>query len=74
MGSSGVVLVTSPGLKMTRSVTKSPRVAEQCDVRIQSLTRANVYQLVWDVLKYGGTGPEPRALTVMGPRSFSTRS
>ncbi|GFT33885.1 hypothetical protein TNCV_4383711 [Trichonephila clavipes] len=36
--SSGVVLVTLPWYKMTRSVAKSPRVAEQCDVNIHSLT------------------------------------
>ncbi|GFV09489.1 uncharacterized protein TNCV_3158871 [Trichonephila clavipes] len=38
--SSGVVLVTLPWFKMTRSVAKSPRVAEQCDVNIHSLTRS----------------------------------
>ncbi|GFX44050.1 uncharacterized protein TNCV_4118461 [Trichonephila clavipes] len=35
---SGVVLVTVPWFKITRSVTKSPRVPEQCDVNIHSLT------------------------------------
>ncbi|GFV67725.1 uncharacterized protein TNCV_4624051 [Trichonephila clavipes] len=37
--SSGVVLVTSPWFKITRSVAKSRRVAEQCDVNIHSLRR-----------------------------------
>ncbi|GFW60876.1 hypothetical protein TNCV_4870891 [Trichonephila clavipes] len=36
--SSGVVLVTLPWFKITRSVAKTPRVAEQCDVNIHSLT------------------------------------
>ncbi|GFT49360.1 hypothetical protein TNCV_4583291 [Trichonephila clavipes] len=36
--SSGVVLVTCPWFKITRSIAKSPRVAEQCDVNIHSLT------------------------------------
>ncbi|GFX39479.1 hypothetical protein TNCV_2668411 [Trichonephila clavipes] len=35
---SGVVLVTRPWFKITRSVAKSPRAAEQCDVIIHSLT------------------------------------
>ncbi|GFY16378.1 uncharacterized protein TNCV_2350221 [Trichonephila clavipes] len=35
---SGVVHVTSSWYKMTWSVAKSPRVAEQCDVNIHSLT------------------------------------
>ncbi|GFW14412.1 uncharacterized protein TNCV_410951 [Trichonephila clavipes] len=35
--SSGVVHVTGPWLKITWSVAKSPRVAEQCDVNIQSI-------------------------------------
>ncbi|GFT46768.1 uncharacterized protein TNCV_1317111 [Trichonephila clavipes] len=34
--SSGVVHVTWPWFKITWSVAKSPRVAEQCDVNIQS--------------------------------------
>ncbi|GFV83367.1 uncharacterized protein TNCV_3055141 [Trichonephila clavipes] len=34
---SGVVYVTRPWLKMTWSVAKSPRVAEQCDVNIPSI-------------------------------------
>ncbi|GFX08406.1 DDE_3 domain-containing protein [Trichonephila clavipes] len=36
--SSGVILVTSSWFKNTRSVAKSPRVAEQCDVNIHSLS------------------------------------
>ncbi|GFW02465.1 uncharacterized protein TNCV_2454811 [Trichonephila clavipes] len=36
--SSGVVYVTCPWFKMMWSVAKSPRVAEQCDVNIHSLT------------------------------------
>ncbi|GFY25571.1 uncharacterized protein TNCV_2486911 [Trichonephila clavipes] len=36
--SSGVIRVTSPWLKMTRSVTKSPRIPEQRNVNILSLT------------------------------------
>ncbi|GFW80209.1 uncharacterized protein TNCV_461161 [Trichonephila clavipes] len=36
--SSGVVHVTSPWLKITWSVAKRPRVAEQCDVNLHSLT------------------------------------
>ncbi|GFY11135.1 uncharacterized protein TNCV_4471211 [Trichonephila clavipes] len=36
--SSGVVLVTGPWFKIARSVAKSPRVAEQSDVNIYSLT------------------------------------
>ncbi|GFU04938.1 uncharacterized protein TNCV_1290451 [Trichonephila clavipes] len=36
--SSGVVHVTRPRFKITWSVTKSPSVAEQCDVNIHSLT------------------------------------
>ncbi|GFX92119.1 uncharacterized protein TNCV_1740391 [Trichonephila clavipes] len=32
--SSGVVLVSCPSFKITRSVAKSPRVAEQSDVNI----------------------------------------
>ncbi|GFV78825.1 hypothetical protein TNCV_4079251 [Trichonephila clavipes] len=40
VASSGVVLVTSPWFKITRSVAKSPHVAEQCDVSIHSLTQA----------------------------------
>ncbi|GFU59310.1 uncharacterized protein TNCV_4198321 [Trichonephila clavipes] len=35
----GVVHVTWPWFKITWSVTKSPRVAEQCDVDIHSLTQ-----------------------------------
>ncbi|GFS81170.1 uncharacterized protein TNCV_1224191 [Trichonephila clavipes] len=34
--SSGVVLITWPGFKITRSVAKSPRVAEQCAVNLHS--------------------------------------
>ncbi|GFT41138.1 uncharacterized protein TNCV_5034251 [Trichonephila clavipes] len=37
--SSGVVHVTGPWFKITWSVAKSPRVAEQCDVNIQSITQ-----------------------------------
>ncbi|GFY21031.1 uncharacterized protein TNCV_3990751 [Trichonephila clavipes] len=36
---SGVIHVTWPWLKITCSVTQSPRVAEQCDVIIHSLIR-----------------------------------
>ncbi|GFU70415.1 hypothetical protein TNCV_3442321 [Trichonephila clavipes] len=35
---SSVVLVTYPRFKITRTVAKSPRVVEQCDVNIHSLT------------------------------------
>ncbi|GFT09834.1 uncharacterized protein TNCV_416211 [Trichonephila clavipes] len=38
--SSSVVHITSPWLKITWSVTESPRVAEQCDVNIQSIKQA----------------------------------
>ncbi|GFX11676.1 retrovirus-related Pol polyprotein from transposon opus [Trichonephila clavipes] len=38
--SSDFVHVTSPWFKITWSVDKSPRVAEQCDVNIQSINRA----------------------------------
>ncbi|GFW16860.1 uncharacterized protein TNCV_2759881 [Trichonephila clavipes] len=38
--SSGVVHVTSPWLKITWSVAKSPRVAEQCDANIQSINKS----------------------------------
>ncbi|GFU40938.1 uncharacterized protein TNCV_2467101 [Trichonephila clavipes] len=41
--SSGVVHVTSPWFKITWSVAKSPRVAEQCDVNINSLTHWPYY-------------------------------
>ncbi|GFX98533.1 hypothetical protein TNCV_1501111 [Trichonephila clavipes] len=37
--SSSVVHVTSSWFKITWSVAKSPRVAEQCDVNIQSIFR-----------------------------------
>ncbi|GFS85807.1 uncharacterized protein TNCV_2973501 [Trichonephila clavipes] len=37
--SSGVVHVFCPWFKITWSVAKSPRVADQCDVNIHSLTR-----------------------------------
>ncbi|GFU70276.1 uncharacterized protein TNCV_904181 [Trichonephila clavipes] len=37
---SGVVLLTCPWFKITWSVTKSPRIAEQCDVNINSLTHS----------------------------------
>ncbi|GFW15168.1 uncharacterized protein TNCV_173151 [Trichonephila clavipes] len=40
--SSGVVHVTCPWFKNTWSVTKSPRVAEQCGVNIHSLTRNSI--------------------------------
>ncbi|GFS91621.1 hypothetical protein TNCV_1140201 [Trichonephila clavipes] len=33
----GDALVIRPFFKITRSITKSPRVAEQCDVNINSL-------------------------------------
>ncbi|GFU92703.1 uncharacterized protein TNCV_2892121 [Trichonephila clavipes] len=36
--SSGVVHVTCPWFEITWSVAKSPRVAEQCDCNIHSLT------------------------------------
>ncbi|GFU00715.1 uncharacterized protein TNCV_4818731 [Trichonephila clavipes] len=39
---SGVVHVTWPWFKITWSVTKSPRVAEQCDVNIQSIKSIGV--------------------------------
>ncbi|GFT71433.1 hypothetical protein TNCV_971031 [Trichonephila clavipes] len=39
--SSGVVLVTRPWFKIMRTVAKTPRVAEQCDVNISSLPQAN---------------------------------
>ncbi|GFS63706.1 uncharacterized protein TNCV_1127591 [Trichonephila clavipes] len=39
--SSGVVHVTSPWFKITWSVAKSPRAAEQCDVSIQSINHEN---------------------------------
>ncbi|GFV40353.1 hypothetical protein TNCV_4092171 [Trichonephila clavipes] len=39
--SSGVVLVTLPWFKITRSVSKSPRLAEQCEVNNHSLTIRN---------------------------------
>ncbi|GFS81779.1 uncharacterized protein TNCV_2707161 [Trichonephila clavipes] len=38
--SSGVVHVTGPWLKITWSVVKSSRVAEQCDVNIKSKSKA----------------------------------
>ncbi|GFU32976.1 uncharacterized protein TNCV_4155621 [Trichonephila clavipes] len=37
--SSGVVHVSRPWFKITWSVAKSPRVAEQCDVNIQSINQ-----------------------------------
>ncbi|GFY31524.1 uncharacterized protein TNCV_4693681 [Trichonephila clavipes] len=37
--SSSVVHVTGPWLKITWSVTQSPRVTEQCDVNIQSINQ-----------------------------------
>ncbi|GFX43237.1 uncharacterized protein TNCV_2389451 [Trichonephila clavipes] len=40
--SSGVVHVTCPWFKITWSVAKSPRVAEQCDVNIQSINQSIV--------------------------------
>ncbi|GFX56764.1 uncharacterized protein TNCV_495121 [Trichonephila clavipes] len=43
VASSGVVHVTSPWFKITWSVDKSSRVAEQCDVNIHSLT----HQITW---------------------------
>ncbi|GFS55291.1 uncharacterized protein TNCV_1626311 [Trichonephila clavipes] len=50
--SSGVVLVTSPRFKMMRSVTKSSRVAEQCDVNIHSLTHTPIdFQIHLDSLR-----------------------
>ncbi|GFT91325.1 hypothetical protein TNCV_2169081 [Trichonephila clavipes] len=39
--SSGVVHATRPWFKITWSVAKSPRVAEQCDVNIQSIDRSD---------------------------------
>ncbi|GFW18468.1 uncharacterized protein TNCV_1184951 [Trichonephila clavipes] len=38
--SSGVVHVTLPWFKITWSVAKSPRAAEQCDVNIQSINQS----------------------------------
>ncbi|GFU97932.1 transposable element Tcb2 transposase [Trichonephila clavipes] len=38
---SGVVHVTSPWFKIMWSIDKSPRVAEQCDVTIQSINQPN---------------------------------
>ncbi|GFX51098.1 hypothetical protein TNCV_2734491 [Trichonephila clavipes] len=38
--SSGVVHVTDHGSKITWFVAKSPRVAEQCDVNIQSINQS----------------------------------
>ncbi|GFV16638.1 hypothetical protein TNCV_4418251 [Trichonephila clavipes] len=37
--SSGVVLVTGPWFKITRSVAKIPRITKQCDANTQSLCR-----------------------------------
>ncbi|GFW90696.1 hypothetical protein TNCV_2416931 [Trichonephila clavipes] len=37
VASSGVVLITWPWFKITKSVTRNPQLAEQCDVNIQSL-------------------------------------
>ncbi|GFW72978.1 uncharacterized protein TNCV_831011 [Trichonephila clavipes] len=37
-GAISCVVVVTPWFKMTKSVAKSPRVAEQCDVNIHSLT------------------------------------
>ncbi|GFW96038.1 uncharacterized protein TNCV_957521 [Trichonephila clavipes] len=42
--SSGVVHVTLPWFKITWSVAKSFRVAEQCDVNIQSINRLYRYR------------------------------
>ncbi|GFW54872.1 uncharacterized protein TNCV_2655111 [Trichonephila clavipes] len=42
--SSGVVHVTCPWFKIMGSVAKSPRVAEQCDVNIQSINQASKQQ------------------------------
>ncbi|GFV59607.1 hypothetical protein TNCV_228481 [Trichonephila clavipes] len=39
--SSGVVHVTWPCFKITWSVAKNPRVTEQCDVSIHSLTTSS---------------------------------
>ncbi|GFU97181.1 uncharacterized protein TNCV_3308851 [Trichonephila clavipes] len=44
-GSSGVFHVTSPWFKITWSVAKSPRVAEQCDVSIQSINQPDLASL-----------------------------
>ncbi|GFU41305.1 uncharacterized protein TNCV_3011301 [Trichonephila clavipes] len=38
---SGVIHVTWPWFKITWSVAKSPRVAEQCDVNIQSINQSS---------------------------------
>ncbi|GFW28017.1 uncharacterized protein TNCV_768971 [Trichonephila clavipes] len=43
-GCSGVVHVTLPWFKITWSVAKSPRVAEQCDVNINSLTHRQQFE------------------------------
>ncbi|GFV15918.1 uncharacterized protein TNCV_989011 [Trichonephila clavipes] len=40
----GVVLVTYPWLKMTRSVAKSPRVAEQCEGHLKSLVHETLVE------------------------------
>ncbi|GFU17066.1 uncharacterized protein TNCV_2480071 [Trichonephila clavipes] len=56
--SSGVVLVTSPWFKMTRSVAKSSRVAEQCDINIHSLTD------LWLAFPSGTEGPPCRGVDV----------
>ncbi|GFT48644.1 hypothetical protein TNCV_2326461 [Trichonephila clavipes] len=47
-GTSGVVHLNCPWLKITWSVAKRPRVAEQCDVNIQSINHfiiAEFYEL-----------------------------
>ncbi|GFS98931.1 uncharacterized protein TNCV_3529001 [Trichonephila clavipes] len=41
--SSSVVHVTCPWFKITWSVAKSPRAAEQCDVNIQSINQSSTY-------------------------------
>ncbi|GFV51050.1 uncharacterized protein TNCV_4743271 [Trichonephila clavipes] len=44
--SSGVVHVTRPWFKITWSVAKSPRVAEQCDVNIQSINQPSRFKVL----------------------------
>ncbi|GFW48435.1 hypothetical protein TNCV_1109951 [Trichonephila clavipes] len=52
---SGVVLVTWPCFKITRSVVKNSRVAEQCDVNIGSLTHPAKIVLISQVRTFRHT-------------------
>ncbi|GFT88463.1 uncharacterized protein TNCV_262571 [Trichonephila clavipes] len=45
VASSGVVHVTRPWFKITCSVAKSHRVAEQCDVNIQSINQPPLFSM-----------------------------